>query len=49
MVAVLSLLTLATAALAAKLPIVDLGYERHQAISFNVWTALFQFVLAASY
>ncbi|KAJ5308604.1 hypothetical protein N7508_003983 [Penicillium antarcticum] len=35
MVAVLSLLTLATAALAAKLPIVDLGYERHQAISFN--------------
>lgn len=31
------LLTLVSVCYAAKLPIVDLGYERHQAISFNVW------------
>ena len=30
------LLTLASACVASKLPVVDLGYELHQAISFNV-------------
>lgn len=35
------LLTLASACLASKLPVVDLGYELHQAISFNVSGALF--------
>ncbi|KAJ5758315.1 uncharacterized protein N7511_007009 [Penicillium nucicola] len=43
MVAALSLLTLATAALAAKLPIVDLGYERHQAFSFESSSGLYNF------
>jgi hypothetical protein len=30
------LLALASAALASTLPVVDLGYERHQALSYNV-------------
>lgn len=29
-------LTLASACLASTLPVVDLGYERHQALSYNV-------------
>jgi hypothetical protein len=36
MVASLPLLSLVSACLAASLPVVDLGYERHKAISFNV-------------
>lgn len=35
------LLTLASACLASTLPVVDLGYELHQAISFNVSGASF--------
>ncbi|KAJ5781944.1 uncharacterized protein N7518_010427 [Penicillium psychrosexuale] len=42
MVAVL-LLTLASACLASKLPVVDLGYELHQAISFNNSHGLYNF------
>lgn len=33
---VLLWLTLASACLASTLPVVDLGYERHQALSYNV-------------
>lgn len=35
------LLTLASACLASILPVVDLGYELHQAISFNVSRVFF--------
>ncbi|KAJ5260869.1 hypothetical protein N7524_008502 [Penicillium chrysogenum] len=37
------LLTLASACLASKLPVVDLGYELHQAISFNSSHGLYNF------
>lgn len=43
----LLLLTLASACLASKLPVVDLGYELHQAISFNVCGALFGLIFLA--
>jgi hypothetical protein len=33
---VVLLLALASACLASTLPVVDLGYERHQALSYNV-------------
>ncbi|KAJ5206443.1 Carboxylesterase type B [Penicillium cf. griseofulvum] len=42
MVAVL-LLTLVSVCLASKLPVVDLGYERHQAISFNSSHGIYNF------
>ncbi|KAJ5544480.1 Carboxylesterase type B [Penicillium sp. DV-2018c] len=37
------LLSLASACLATTLPVVDLGYERHQAISFNESNGLYKF------
>ncbi|KAJ5779857.1 Carboxylesterase type B [Penicillium paradoxum] len=39
----LLLLTLVSACLASTLPVVDLGYERHQAISFNSSHGLYNF------
>ncbi|KAJ5414796.1 hypothetical protein N7509_001423 [Penicillium cosmopolitanum] len=43
MVASLPLLSLVSACLAASLPVVDLGYERHKAISFNSSHGLYNF------